>query len=756
MEIIMKRILPFILIAAVVVSAQTPQTPQKPPEQVSDDDMIRVTTSLVQTDVVVTDKNDQIIDDLTLADFKVSENGKKQDVQFLEFVKAGAPNSSAPRTEGTIEVGGKPVEPEVSRNLTSRDLRRVFAFVIDDLTIPYEDIVTVRKILTNFVDTKMQEGDLVAIVRVVGNNDLVQQFTTDKDVLRRAISQISARLHAYSAFNNMVTGGMLSQQLTDAAAAEGPAPNTRTGGGPGGEGSVPLSTLPSDAISAASANLDASEDGAMKAQRTLSTLVAAGEVIDSMKQLPGRKNMVLLSGGLPLFETSSQQVKVGGVPVSMIETKSYYGDLNYLVRGLTDRASRAGVVINTMDVRGLKSQRGVSRFTDPGNEATSALFGGANGGGASFGRQANQGMFEDLSLDTISGHQGLGMLADLTGGISVINTDNFANGLDQVAARSSYYLLAYRPTEPFDGKYHKLEIKVNRPGAKVYSRAGYYAKADTPAKDLTKEQAIVRAARSPLAKRDVNVGGVLQYRFTQDNHAEIDVNLAIDANNLTFKQEADGKYHTTFDVVGFLVNGKGKSEDGFSQEVTTAFTSEEHKAALANGISFTGHASLTPGNYQLRAVVRETATGKLGTLSQYIEVPDMTKKRLIMSSLFLYAVDLTQPNTNAAPIVLNALRQLPRKLDLRYAAIVYNPKLEGGKHQLKSQIFITQGTRVVFKGPEQPIAADIQNGQVPFIGQINLGKARAGRYILTVVITDSLADKKSQYLVRSLDFNLTD
>jgi hypothetical protein len=117
---------------------------------------------------------------------------------------------------------------------------------------------------------------------------------------------------------------------------------------------------------------------------------------------------------------------------------------------------------------------------------------------------------------------------------------------------------------------------------------------------------------------------------------------------------------------------------------------------------------------------------------------------------------LTQPNTNATPILLNALRQLPRKLDLRYAAIVYNPKIDGGKHQLKSQIFITQGTRVVFKGPEQPIAAGIQNGQVPFIGQINLGKARAGRYILTVVITDSLADKKSQYLVRSLDFNLTD
>ena len=727
----MKRIIPFVLAASVVVSGQTPQ---KPPQDLGPDDMIRVTTSLIQTDLVVVDKNENAIDDLTLADFKVFENGKRQDVQFLEFVK-GDSGDVAPRTEGTIEVGGKPIEPDVARNLTSRDLRRVFAFVVDDLTIPFEDIATVRKVLTDFVENKMQQGDLVAIVRVVGGNGLVQQFTSDKNILRRSISQITAKLHAYSAFNNLTSGGEIKTQLAQAADALG-------------------GTSPSDAISASSGNLDASEDGTIRGLRALSTLVTAGEVIDSMKLLPGRKNLMLLSGGLPLFETTSEQVKIGGAPVSVIESRMYFGNVNYLMRALTDRASRAGVVINTMDVRGLKAQRGVSRFTDPGNEATSALFGGATGGGAgNFGRRPTQGMFEDLSMDTMSGHQGLGLLADATGGVSATNTDNFGGALDKVMARSSYYLLAYRPTEAFDGKFHKLEVKVSRPGAKVYSRIGYYAKADTATRDLTKEQAIIRAARSPLAKRDVNVAGVLQYRFTPDNHADIDVNLAIDANNLDFTKQADGKYTATFDVVGFIINSMGKSQDGFSQTVTAAYTENEYKQALANGISFTGHALLPPGNYQLRAVVRELDTGKLGTVAQYIEVPDLSKKRLTMSSVFLYGVDL---GNSAAPISLNALRQLPRKLDLRYAAVIYNPKLSDGKPQLKSQIFITQGSKVIFKGPEQPVAGQLQNGQVPFIGQIGLGKARAGRYILTVVITDPLADKKNQYLVRSIDFNLTD
>jgi len=729
----MKKIFPFILIATMVVSAQTPQ---KPPEQIREDDMVRVTTSLIQTDVVVVDKNENVVDDLTLADFKVFENGKRQDLQFLEFVKADSADV-APRTEGTIEVGGKTIEPEVTRNLTSRDLRRVYAFVVDDLTIPFEDIATVRKLLTDFVDNRMQQGDLVAIVRVVGGNGLMQQFTSDKNILRRSISQITARLHVYSAFNNLPSGGDVSAQLAQAASAEG-------------------GSTPSEAIGGISGNLDASEDGTIRGLRALSTLVTAGEVIDSMKSLPGRKNLMLLSGGLPLFETTSEQVKIGGAPVPIVESRMYFGNVNYLMRALTDRASRAGVVINTMDVRGLKAQRGVSRFTDPGNEATSALFGGANGGGSgNFGRRANEGMFDDLSMDTMSGHQGLGLLADATGGISVINTDNFAGALDKVVSRSNYYMLAYRPTEPFDGKFHKLEIKVSRPGAKVYSRVGYYAKADTPAKDLTREQAIIRAARSPLAKRDVNVAGTLQYRFTPDNHADIDVNLAIDANNLDFTKQADGKHTATFDVVGFIINSMGKAQDGFSQTITAAYTESEYQQALANGIGFTGHAMLPPGNYQLRAVVRELDTGRLGTVAQYIEVPDLSKKRMTMSSVFLYGVDLGQGNS-AAPISLNALRQLPRKLDLRYAAVIYNPKLSDGKPQLKSQIFITQGAKIVFKGPEQAITGQLQNGQVPFIGQIGLGKARAGRYILTVVINDPLADKKNQYMVRSIDFNLTD
>jgi len=707
--------------------AQTPQNPPAAPQDLGPEDVVRISTSLVQTDVVVTDKNDQIISDLTLNDFKITENGKRQEVKFAQFVSA----DEAPHLEGNVTVGGKPVDPDVARNLSARELRRVFAFVVDDLTIPFEDIVNVRQMLTDFVDNRMREGDLVAIIRVVGGAGILQQFTTDKRILRAAIARINPQLHPFSAFNNLTPGTAIRAEVAASLkAALG-------------------RDLPDEPMGATNTNLDASEDGATRAFRALATLFVAGDVTNSMKVLPGRKSLVLISGGLPLSESNMNQVNVGGAPVSIMETRSYLGNVTYLLRQLIDRASRAGVVINTMDIRGLQASRGVSRFTDPGNEATSHLGGGSSGQG----RLPSMGTFDNLSLDTLTGHQGLQALADSTGGVSVINASNFRSGLDKILARSSYYLLAYTPTEAFDNKYHKLEIKVNRPGAKIYAREGYFATPDATSGPKSREDAIVKAAMSPLAKREINLAGRLQYRFLPENLADVDINLLVDGNNLEFKQGADGRYQSSFDVVGFVVNSMGKSQGGFSQTVTTNLSAEDHQRALTYGISYTAHAQLPPGSYQLRAVVREVESGRLGSMSQYLEVPDITKKNLTASSLFLYAVKVDK-GTDGPPQPLTALRQLPRQQDLRYAAIIYFPKVSDGKVQMTSQVVVTQGDKVVFQEAEQPLTGQLQEGQMVKIGQLGLAKAQPGRYVLTLLLKEQ--GKKERGIIRSVDFNLVD
>jgi VWFA-related protein len=728
----MKKALVLILIALTgcgSVAAQTQQQPNKPA-----DDVLRITTELVQVDAVITDKNDQVIPDLKLSDFSLFENGKRQELKFIEYVG----QDSKARVDGSPPaVSG---DSDIARNLSAGELHRVFAFVVDDLTIPREDMATVRSLLSDFVDKRMAADDLVAIVRVVGGTGLLQQFTSDKQLLHRAIEQLTPSAHPYSAFNDLQ--GLDRFDPMDAMAS-----------GSGGE--VGTKTLPAPASVATRIDDDVTLDGYTRGSRALFTLTAAGNVIDSMRSLPGRKNMILFSGGLPIFESNQSQISIDGAPITVQETSSLSTGVNYLLRLLTDRASRAGVAINTMDVRGLKASRGVSSFTDPGNEAKSGL-GRFDTGGATFGRAPDLAIFDNTGLDTLTGHQGLEALSDATGGVSVTNTNDFGDGLDRVLARSSYYVLAYKPTEPFDGKFHKLQIKVDRPGAKVYTRVGYVAKSDATDKPLTKEQAIVRAAMAPLAKREVDVSGAIQYRFVPQNRAVIDVNLRIDASKLDIKQGSDGKYQTAIDVVGFVIDRFGKTEAGFSETLNANLTANEYKRAAVNGIGYMGRVELSPGGYQLRVAVRETATGRLGTLSRYLEVPDMSKKHFTASSVFLHAVD-PAAGAKAQPVALTALRQISRKDDLRFSVVVYNAKTDGGKPQLSTKLTIIRAGKSVFQGPVQTVELrGADPSQAVRVGQIGLTKLSSGHYLLTLEVTDALAEKKSQTVSRTIDFTLID
>jgi hypothetical protein len=209
-------------------------------------------------------------------------------------------------------------------------------------------------------------------------------------------------------------------------------------------------------------------------------------------------------------------------------------------------------------------------------------------------------------------------------------------------------------------------------------------------------------------------------------------------------------------VIGFLVDRFGKTEGGFSETLSANLTPEEYKRALTNGLGYTGRVELAPGGYQLRVAVRETATGRLGTLSRYLEVPDMSKKRFMASSVFLHAV-AQDAGAKGQPTPLTALRQISRKDDLRFSVVVYNAKLDKDKPQLSTRLTISRTDKIIFQGPIEGIdlhGAD--TSQTIRIGQIGLSKLAPGHYFLTLEVTDSLADKKNQTLARTIDFNIID
>jgi VWFA-related protein len=712
------------VVALMILSLSGVALPQSNTQK-SDDQTIRISTELVQLDVVVTDKKGKVVSNLKKEDFELYENGKKQQVNFFEFI-AGGLRPGAGKSGG--EVADKATAPEISSQGPGiGDVRRIFAFVIDDLTIRHEDLNYIRQMLGNFVETRMQPSDLVAIVRSVGGKGLLQQFTTDKDLLRRAIAALTPKTHPFANFNN-----------PDAPRL----PNNPTALMAGGGGANPVgagieTSAPFDISTNELADTNVAPDDSNKTLRAFMSLGTASFVIDSMKQLPGRKALVLVSGGMPFLSS---------------RPGSEASNITYFLNALSDNATRAGVTIHTMDIRGLEAQRAVASFEDTPGKSMVGMQGSTAAGasGAGFGRTADEGM---LGKNPIESHQSLRMLASATGGLAILNRNNFDEGLgDILSVSEGYYLLAYTPSEgKFDSKFREVKIKVKGSDYKVYSRRGYFAReSKTAATPATKQEQILAAVRSPLARRDIDLDATLLYKAAPPDQGTIDIHLIIDPKKLQFDQVGD-KSEANLDVAGFVFDELGKLRGGFSETINAQLTSEELAKVGKGGLTYSANTMLPAGSYQVRIAVRDNKTNSLGTMSRYLEVPDLSKGRLAASSLLLASVapgDMKA--TNPTPVSAN--RQIPRSQDVRYAVIIYNAKLKDGKPQMRTQLAISQGGKIIFKEDEQDVAATGSGGQLIKWGQLGLSSVKAGRYTLTLIITDRLADKNANVITRSMDF----
>jgi VWFA-related protein len=698
----LRTILPVLLLCVGAVGQTGAQQPRE-------DKAIRISTELVQLDAVVTDKNGKVVSGLSKDDFELYEGGKKQLITFFEFVPAG--RSVRPTADGKPAVRPSPQTP------AAEDIRRIFGFVVDDLTIRFEDLAYTREMLTNFVNNQMQPGDLVAIVRTVGGKGLLQQFTTDKQILLRAIASLNLATHPLAAI-----GGVGPAQPLDTSAVGGAATTSISG-----------------AIGAgASADAALLTDDTNQNLRSYMSLGTTSFLIESMRQLPGRKSLVLVSGGLPIL--SEQSGAASGNNVS------------YFLTRLADQATRAGVAIHTIDIRGLSAQVPVARFTDtPTRSAMSNQSG-------TFGRTPDETL---LGRPNVMDEQlGLRALANDTGGIAIINKNNFSEGLNRIVeANDGYYLLAYSPSDTnFKGDFRKVEVKLKHAesGWKVYSRRGYLAREDkAPAAPVSRQDRLLAAIRSPLARREIDLDAMILYKSQEPTKAAIDINLSIDPAKLQL-DEVNGKQEANVDVAGFVFDEFGKMRGGFSETISASLTPEEIAKIKSGGLAYSANTTLPPGAYQVRLAVRDNKSGKIGTTQRYLEVPDLTKGRLSASSLLL-GIAAPGAASTTAPVSLAASAQVSRKQDLRYAVFVYNAKLKDGKPQVRSQLTISQNGRVVFKEPEEVLPVPDRNpSQVVKVGQLGTSHVPRGRYTMTLVITDAFADKKANTVSRSMDFEVID
>src|SRR5829696_1812478 len=429
------------------------QKPAASPTPVSQDDVVRITTNLVQADVVISDKSGRQVTDLGPEDFEILEDGKRQPLIHFSYISTETVRSSQPQpapsttsSPVTTTVSPAPIGPEQAR--------RTLAIVVDDLGLSAESIVAVRKALTQFVNEQMQPNDLVAIIRTTQGTGALQQFTSDKQRLLAAIERIrwfAAGRGGLAAFAPMDT----QQEVTSLQAAQ----------------------------------IISEFEEERAAKYAVGTIGALGFVVRGLRELPGRKAVLLIAESFRLFTTQGRNIR-------LIDS----------LKHVTEQANLSSTVIYTVDASGLNplnltaedkvaglsytfdtnafgnptpplKNRGTPRRNDVAPTAASIAL---EEGGSSAAFKRLDALIAQRDNQNVQNHSVLSFLADRTGGLFTANTNNLSLATERMLQdQSGYYLLAYRPSElDPDSKeragFHKLTIRVKRSGLNVRSREGYY------------------------------------------------------------------------------------------------------------------------------------------------------------------------------------------------------------------------------------------------------------------------------------------
>lgn len=150
----------FLLLFTVSAYSQS-STP--PPEN---EDVLKISTNLIQIDVTVTDKKGKIVTDLKPEDFEIYENGKKQEMSNFSFVTVSSAGDSPENIKEELPKEKKKYSlPPPPVKLKAEQVRRTYALVVDDLGLSFSSVFFVKEALKKFVNEQMQTGDLVAVIR---------------------------------------------------------------------------------------------------------------------------------------------------------------------------------------------------------------------------------------------------------------------------------------------------------------------------------------------------------------------------------------------------------------------------------------------------------------------------------------------------------------------------------------------------------------------------------------------------------------
>lgn len=715
--------LALIFLFAAAICAQTP-TPSPTP---AEDDVVKISTTLIQVDVTVTDRNGKIIRDLKPEDFEIFENGEKQEITNFSFVSNVSDTIQTPAEQQKTKNNKSEIVPPVA--LRPEQVRRTIALVVDDLGLSFESVHYVRRALRKFVDEQMQPNDLVAVIRTGNGAGALQQFTSDKRQLYAAIENIK--------WNSYGRAGISAFAPLEA---------------------TPLEQAKSNGQEASEGDLEEEQNRIRDFNEfredlfSVGTLGAINFIVKGMNELPGRKSIMLFSDGFAICSPQNPD-RCARIVDS--------------VKQLTDLSNRAAVSIYTFDARGLL----VTGLTAQDNTS-----------GVSADRLQN--LSSTRSAEIFDKQEGLAYLAEETGGRKFFNTNDINKGLENALEdQKGYYLIGYQPdTETFDAKtrrFNKLQIKLRRKDATVRYRSGFFGVTDDQIKkpsNQTPAQQIYTALTSPFAASGITLR--LNTLFGNEKQGSFVRSLLyVNAKDLKFTDEPDGKKKAVFDVLAISFGENGAAIDQIGKTYTINVRGDGYQKLLQDGFVYYFTLPVKkPGAYQYRVAIRDSVSGKVGSANQFIEVPNLKKNSLTVSGIVLENLTAEQwqllaknldsqtpaPQNNAAvstdALTDTSLRRFRRNTALRYGFEIYNARLDSSqKPQLTTRVKIFRDGKLLFEGKETPLELIGQTDleRIKSTGALGLGtEMQPGEYALQIVVTDNLAKEKRRIAAQFVQFEI--
>jgi VWFA-related protein len=678
--------------------------------QTQPDDVVRVNTELVQTDVMVLDRRGRFVDGLKPEQFLLTLNGDPKQVTFLELFGSAAANQPPPSSLAK--------DAMVANARAASTQGRVIFFFVDDVHLSSESLTRARNTLSRFIDHRINEDDRVAIVSTSGQIGFLQQLSDDPAVWREAISRLNYRqnLEGYA-------GKTRISEYTASRVAEG--------------GDRRLFAYLMESVKVeygmglGSLRGDHSNDSAGQARRLLQsrisqintqskaatsdTLTVFQSLIDSSAAIPGRKLVFFLSDGFVTDPRSTNALE--------------------RLREATRLAAKSGAVVYSVDMRGSFLDAAVDAANNDYVDMTS--------------RHGGVGMGEVMEP-----RQPLNLLADETGGRMLVRSNDLDKDLDEaVAETSSYYLLAWRPTSDLErnGK-ARLEVKIaDRPDLKVRLRRAYYVPASIATSTVPKEKVdpdvqLLRTLGSVQPVRTLPTSISVGYVRNADSSLALQASMEIPRAAFTFDE---GK-QSIVDVVGAAIDDRGLIYT--FKQVLTAKPAPADEATLP--VIWHQTLAVKPGLYQVRLAVRERNTGRTGSAMQWIDLKGANLDRLSMSSVFLgerRSPVANAPANEPQSIPVEADHSFARNSVLRFQAYLYGAAQTSGESDVWVDARLLRAGRPVLTiSPNKVPALARDASRLPYWSEISLAKLSPGPYTLEISAFDRIAGSTTTQRVRFL------